>query len=143
MSSTDIIPTMFLIGGAVALMFQGYLAWIIRASQKKWSTEQTIRYALGGLMVYVMATCIAWQFAVTETPRLELDLTELQNAEDPNSLLVKRVNQFNGQINVHWGKSQFINTMTIMYVFGGLVIMGQVLVKRYCRDDVSEQQSAE
>ncbi|QDU44360.1 hypothetical protein Mal52_28410 [Symmachiella dynata] len=142
MSSTDNIGTIMLIAGAVALMYLGYLALIIRASQKKLSTEHTIRYALGGLMVYVMATCIAWQCAVTETPKLELDLTELQNAEDPNSFLVERVDHFNGAINVHWGKSQFIRAMTIIYVFGGLVIMGQVLAKRYCRDDVSEQQSA-
>jgi len=143
MSSTDKINTALAICIVIAMMYGGYLKWITRASQNQWSTEQTIRYALGGLFIYVMATCLTWQSAVTQTPRLNLDVTELQNAEDPNSLLVERVDQFNFDCDIYGGQSQFIRAMTMCFVFGGLVSTGQILAKRYCRDDLKQQLSTE
>ena len=104
MSAMDNIFTIFLVTGVILMVYHGYLAWITRASQKNWSREQTIRYALAGLWYYVMVICFVWLFAVPESPQIQLNLSDLQNAEDPNVFLADRVNQFNSAMSVHWGK---------------------------------------
>lgn len=140
MSDIDSFDLNFVLVFALTMAYWGFLHWITRPHQQRWSTSQTIQYVFRALSCYVFIVIVPLG-TLPLPPQSPLDRTDLiadVDAFDRINLLYERIRQAEFESRRYWRNVNTQQNIRMICVLMSIIYTAERLAKRYVNDQVNE-----
>ncbi|QDT48729.1 hypothetical protein Pan258_27740 [Symmachiella dynata] len=139
MSDIDPFDLNFVLVSVLTIVYWGFLHWIMRPQQQRWSTSQTIQYTCRGLLCYVILVIVPLG-TLPLPPQSPLDRPELTvdvDAYDRIDLLYDQTRQAEFETRNYWQNVNNQHIIRMLCVLMSIIYTAERLAKRYVNDQVN------